>query len=151
MWALKEQTVLRQKSRRTMITGRGRRKNGMEERRVENMSFVEIAKVNEIPAGTMKHIEVDGKELCIANVSGTFYVIGDRCGHENARLSLGTLTNTIVTCPMHFSRFDVTTGKLISGPKLEGSGPADMFAKCPEEVQKAMEQMFQHIGENQSL
>jgi hypothetical protein len=26
-----------------------------------------------------------------------------------------------------------------------------MFAKCPEEVQKAMKQMFQHIGESQSL
>jgi len=123
----------------------------MNEGELSNMSFVKVAKVSEIPDGTMKHIEVDGKELCIANVSGKFYVIGDRCGHENARLSLGTLTNIIVTCPMHFSRFDVTTGKLISGPKLEGSGPADMFAKCPEEVQKAMKQMFQRIGENQSL
>lgn len=118
---------------------------------VSNMSFVKVAKVSEIPDGTMKHIEVDGKELCIANVIGKFYVIGDRCGHENARLSLGTLTNTIVTCPMHFSRFDVTTEKLISGAKLEGSGSDNMFAKCPEEVQKAMKQMFQQIGENQSL
>ncbi len=123
----------------------------MKEGELSNMSFVKVAKVSEIPDETMKHIEVDGKELCIANVIGKFYVIGDRCGHENARLSLGTLTNTIVTCPMHFSRFDVTTEKLISGAKLEGSGSDNMFAKCPEEVQKAMKQMFQQIGENQSL
>jgi len=30
--------------------------------------FVEVAKVNEIPDETMKHIEVDGKEVLIANV-----------------------------------------------------------------------------------
>ena len=114
-------------------------------------NYVKVAIKSEIPVGKMKHIEVNGKEIMIANVEGKFYAISDRCGHENARLSLGTLTNTIVTCPMHFSRFDVTTGKLISGPKLEGSGAANMFAKCPEEVQKAMKQMFQHIGENQSL
>lgn len=87
------------------------------------MSFVEVAKVSEIPAGTMKHIEASGKELCIANVSGTIYVIGDRCGHQNASLSRGTLQGKIVTCPLHFSRFDVTTGKKISGPveaKIDG-------------------------------
>lgn len=95
----------------------------MKERRVERMSFVEVAKASEIPAGTMKHIEAGGKELCIANVSGTIYVIGDRCGHQNASHSMGTLQGKVVTCPLHFSRFDVTTGKKISGPveaKIDG-------------------------------
>ena len=71
----------------------------------------------------MKYIEAGGQELCIANVSGTFYVIEDRCCHQNASLSMGTLLGKIVTCPLHFSRFDVTTGKKISGPveaKMDG-------------------------------
>ncbi|MFA5295407.1 MAG: Rieske 2Fe-2S domain-containing protein [Methanoregulaceae archaeon] len=55
------------------------------------MSFVEVAKTNEIPAATMKHVKVDVKELRIVNVSGTFYVIGERCGHQNASLAIGTL------------------------------------------------------------
>jgi nitrite reductase/ring-hydroxylating ferredoxin subunit len=87
-------------------------------------SFVEVANVNGIPSGTMKHIEAGGKELCIANVSGIFYAIGDRCPHMNALLSMGTLQGTIVTCPLHFSRFDLKTGKKLSGPvfpKIEGS------------------------------
>jgi nitrite reductase/ring-hydroxylating ferredoxin subunit len=87
------------------------------------MSFVEVAKVSGIPAGTMNHVETGGKELCIANVNGTFYAIGDRCGHQNASLAMGTLQGKIVTCPLHFSRFDVTTGKKISGPveaKIDG-------------------------------
>ena len=87
------------------------------------MSFVEVCKAAEIPAGTMKHVEAGGKELCIANVSGKFFAFGDRCPHMNASLSMGTLRGTIVTCPLHFSRFDVTTGKKISGPvepKMDG-------------------------------
>jgi nitrite reductase/ring-hydroxylating ferredoxin subunit len=71
----------------------------------------------------MKHVEAGGKEICIVNVGGTFYAIGDRCPHMNATLSMGTLQGKILTCPFHFSRFDVTTGKKISGPvepKVEG-------------------------------
>jgi nitrite reductase/ring-hydroxylating ferredoxin subunit len=61
--------------------------------------FVEVAKVNEIPDGKMKHFEVDGKEVLIANVDGKFYAISDRCGHMNALLSMGNLAGTTVTCP----------------------------------------------------
>jgi len=30
----------------------------------------EVAKVNEIPDGKIKHVEVDGKEVLIANIGG---------------------------------------------------------------------------------
>ena len=114
------------------------------------MNFVNIAKVSDIPPGTMKHIEAGGTELCIANVNGTFYAIADRCGHENACLSRGSLMDTIVTCPMHSSQFDVTTGKLMSDPVLELGGVAKMFAGCPETVKTAVKQMFDGIAEEQS-
>jgi nitrite reductase/ring-hydroxylating ferredoxin subunit len=115
------------------------------------MDFIKVAKVSEIPAGTMKHVEAGGIELCIANVGGKFYAIGDRCGHENARLSRGSLMDTIVTCPMHSSQFDVTTGKLMSGPVLELGGLKKMFTGCPEKVKKAVGQMFEGIAGEQRL
>ena len=115
------------------------------------MNFVKVARASEIPAGTMKHVEAAGTELCIANVNGTFYAIGDRCGHENARLSRGSLVDTIVTCPMHSSQFDVTTGKLMSGPVLELGGLMKMFTGCPEKVKTAVSQMFDGIAEEQRL
>jgi nitrite reductase/ring-hydroxylating ferredoxin subunit len=97
------------------------------------LSFIEVAKTSGIAAGSMKHVEAGGKELCIVNAGGTFYAIGDRCPHMNALLSMGTLQGTILTCPFHFSRFDVKTGKKISGPveqKLEGADrlPAPILA-----------------------
>ncbi|MFZ0511311.1 MAG: Rieske 2Fe-2S domain-containing protein [Candidatus Nitrosopolaris sp.] len=60
----------------------------------------EDAKVNEIPDGKMKHVEVDGKELLIASVGDKFYAISDRCGHMNAILTMGNLTGKQVTYSM---------------------------------------------------
>ena len=51
-------------------------------------------------------IEVDGKEVLIANVGGKFYAISDRCGHMNALLSTRTLTGNIYS-NMSFSWFKV--------------------------------------------
>jgi len=81
------------------------------------MTFTKVAKTFDVPAGNMKHVEVEGIELLIANIEGKFYVVGDRCPHLNAKISEGTLNKTIVTCPRHLSTFDVTTGKVISGTR----------------------------------
>jgi nitrite reductase/ring-hydroxylating ferredoxin subunit len=78
-------------------------------------AFVKVAKTSDVPVGKMLHVEVDGKEILIANVERKFYAVGDRCPHMNAMLSKGTLNNSIVTCPRHFSSFDLVTGKAVSG------------------------------------
>ena len=115
------------------------------------MRFVKVAKKGEIPDGAMKHVEIDDTEICVANVGGTYYAFSDRCGHENARLSRGSLMGTVVTCPMHASQFDVTTGKLLSGPVLELEGIAEKFAGCPDTVRKSVGEMFAGIAEEQRL
>ena len=84
---------------------------------MNNVTFVKVAKTIDIPAGKMKHVEVDGIEILIANVEGKFYAVGDKCPHLNATVSNGTLNKTIVTCPRHLSTFDVTTGRVISGTR----------------------------------
>ena len=81
------------------------------------MTFTKVAKTFDVPVGKMKHVEVEGIEILIANVEGKFYAVGDRCPHLNAKVSEGTLNKTIVTCPRHLSTFDVTTGRVISGTR----------------------------------
>lgn len=82
------------------------------------MVFTDAAAANDVPAGGMVHLEVNGREVLLANVDGTLHAVGDRCGHEGARLSVGRLEGRVVTCPAHGSRFDVTTGKNLSGPVM---------------------------------
>jgi nitrite reductase/ring-hydroxylating ferredoxin subunit len=106
------------------------------------LSFIKVAETSDIPLGKMKHVEVDEKEIMLASVDGKIYATSDRCSHMNARVSMGTLDKNIVTFPQHFSRFDVITEKMVSGP-VEMTGSANMFEKCPEEVQKTILQLVQ--------
>lgn len=97
--------------------------------------FVEVAKLDEVPAGKMKHIEFNGKEIMIVNLGGKFYALNDRCSHTNAPLSMGHIQDSILTCPMHGARFDITTGKKVSDPKM----PSFNIDSLPVNMQKYME------------
>lgn len=43
---------------------------------MNHVTLMKVAKTNYIPAGKMKHVEVDGIEILIANVEGKFYAVG---------------------------------------------------------------------------
>lgn len=111
----------------------------------DSSGWLEVANVDEIPVGTMKHVEVNDREIAIANVNGKFYAIDDRCGHASARLSSGGLRGNIVTCPLHGAQFDVTTGKKQSEPRLGGSIP-DMD-KLPQSFLKRIEHSAKILAE----
>jgi 3-phenylpropionate/trans-cinnamate dioxygenase ferredoxin subunit len=82
------------------------------------LTLVKVAETSGIASGQMKAIKLAEKEVLIANVNGVYYAIGNICTHQGGDLSKGTLEGTTVTCPKHKSKFDVTTGKVISGPKI---------------------------------
>jgi len=77
------------------------------------LGFVKVAETSEIPAGKMKLVKLEEKEILISNVNGNYYAIVNRCTHRGGDLSKGSLDGNIVTCPVHGAKFDVTTGKAI--------------------------------------
>jgi len=108
-----------------------------------NVSYVEVAKIDEIPPGNMKHVELDGKEIVVSNINGKFYAMDERCGHMNARLSNGNINQNIVTCPFHAAKFDISTGKKVGEPVLEI--PPDM-EPLPPKWQKYMENVGKEMS-----
>ena len=108
----------------------------------KNQEYVEAGKASEISNGQMKHVEINGKEIAIANLDGKFFAIADRCAHMNARLSRGNINQNIVTCPFHGAKFDITSGKKIGEPVLEvppGMEPlSPTWQKYMESVGKEM-------------
>ena len=99
------------------------------------MNSVEVASVDDVPVGTIRRVEAKGIEIVLANVKGTIHGVSERCGHQNAPLSKGTLHENIITCPLHHAQFDVPTGKMISG-MVELSLPK--MPRAPKEFQHAM-------------
>jgi nitrite reductase/ring-hydroxylating ferredoxin subunit len=83
------------------------------------MGFTKVASMNDLKPGRMKGIEVEQKKICLANVNGNFYAIGNRCTHANCSLSDGTLNGPNIKCPCHSSIFNVQTGAIVKGPAKE--------------------------------
>ena len=73
--------------------------------------FLSVAKASDIPPGEMKTARVGDANVVIANVDGTFFAFGGLCSHEEAPLEEGELDADVVTCPWHFTRFNVRTGE----------------------------------------
>jgi nitrite reductase/ring-hydroxylating ferredoxin subunit len=104
--------------------------------------FVDAAKVDEIPVGKLRHVEVNGKEIVIANINGKFNALCDRCSHANAPLSSGTLKGNTLICAMHGAQFDVTTGKKISDPpSMDLIAMQKNIGPLPDTWQKVMEHL----------
>ncbi|MBN1109636.1 MAG: Rieske 2Fe-2S domain-containing protein, partial [Methanomassiliicoccales archaeon] len=83
-----------------------------------------MAKVGEIPPGTMMGVDIGGKYYLIANVEGDFHAMDGLCSHMAGQLWKGALEGNVVKCPRHGSRFDVRTGEVISNPKIPLIGKA---------------------------
>jgi nitrite reductase/ring-hydroxylating ferredoxin subunit len=82
------------------------------------LTLVKVAETSEIPLGQVKVVKLAEKEVLLANVNGVYYAIGNICTHMGGELSRGMLEGNTVTCPKHKAKFDVTTGKVVSGPKI---------------------------------
>lgn len=97
--------------------------------------FIEVAKLGDIPPGTLRAAVVGDAEILLANVAGTIHAMGNRCGHMNASLAEGVLDDLIVTCAFHGARFDVTTGHKA----------ADAVVKPPPALDRAPPEMLPYL------
>jgi len=66
----------------------------------------------------MKVFKFGEKQVLISNINGVYHAIGNVCTHMGGDLSKGTLEGSTVTCPRHKAKFDVTTGAVVSAPKV---------------------------------
>jgi 3-phenylpropionate/trans-cinnamate dioxygenase ferredoxin subunit len=86
-----------------------------------------VAAVGDLPAGTRKRIEVNGRAIVVFNIGGEFFALNDRCPHRGGSLSRGWQTGLveadgpgryrysrkgeIIRCPWHGWEFDIRTGQ----------------------------------------
>ena len=74
---------------------------------------VRVCSVADVPALSSQRFDVDGHRLCVVHLDDDWYVIGDRCSHEEASLAEGDLwpEECEIECPKHSSTFDLRTGE----------------------------------------
>ncbi|MEJ7642465.1 MAG: Rieske 2Fe-2S domain-containing protein [Candidatus Nitrosocosmicus sp.] len=81
--------------------------------------FVRVADTKDMPHSQMREVQVDGQNICLANIDGKYYAIDNICTHEGGPLADGKLEGYSVECPWHSSKFDVRTGEVTNPPANE--------------------------------
>jgi len=91
-----------------------------------------VGTVDELPAGSKRIVQVDGLEIGVFNVRGSYYALPNRCLHQGGPLCEGNVGGTvratsesgwkpewvqegeIVVCPWHGLEFNITTGRCLA-------------------------------------
>jgi apoptosis-inducing factor 3 len=102
-----------------------------------------VAKVGELPSGTMKQVAVEGGEILLTNVGGEISALGAFCTHYNARLTNGILSGHTIVCPSHQACFCAKSGDLKEPPALNALPKfevvlrgEDVVVRLPEKLGK---------------
>lgn len=80
--------------------------------------LVAVARIEEIPVGTVKVVEAGGRQIALCNDAGTIYAIDDVCTHDRGPLDQGFLEGHEIECPRHGARFDVRDGRATRLPAV---------------------------------
>ncbi len=72
--------------------------------------FRTVARLDDVPRGTMLQVELDGEKIVLAHVGDRVFALHDECTHEEFPLSSGELVGGQVICKLHGARFDLETG-----------------------------------------
>lgn len=80
------------------------------------ITFTAVADVADVPAGSAKVVELDGKSILICHSNGGLFAVANRCSHADEPLACGRIRAGWIACPVHGARFDLETGRAMNPP-----------------------------------
>ncbi len=97
------------------------------------MSRHVVSTIQEIPPGSRRIVEIEGRSIGVFNIDGEFFALRNRCPHQGGPLCSGRLSGfptarvpgeyrytrkgEILRCPWHGWEFEVKTGRSWVDPK----------------------------------
>ena len=77
-------------------------------------NFVKLTTESDLPAiNQAKEFRCGDKEICVANVDGTYSAIDNICLHRGGPLGQGAIEQGKVVCPWHGWEWDPKTGQAV--------------------------------------
>lgn len=86
---------------------------------MSNQQTVKVCDLDDIPDNDMRCVSLADRNVVVAKTEAGVFVADEMCTHEDARLCDGNLNGTKIKCPLHGSRFDLLTGKVLDDPADE--------------------------------
>ena len=84
--------------------------------------YTKVASLSELSSGEMKMVTLGEEDILLANVDGKIHAVSDLCSHADASLSDGYIEEGEVECPLHGSRFNLTTGEPLKVYEIKVEG-----------------------------
>lgn len=84
----------------------------------ENLDYIEIAPVSELPNGERLFVDLGDKPIVIFKIADQIFAIGDVCSHDEGPLGDGLLEGHSVVCPRHGGEFNIRTGQALQMPAV---------------------------------
>jgi len=78
-----------------------------------------VCELSDVPLKEMRCVSLADRNVLVAHTENGVFVSDEMCTHEDARLCDGNLNGSLVKCPLHGSRFDLTTGQVLDDPAEE--------------------------------
>ena len=79
--------------------------------------WVAVCQAGEIEEEDVRRFDHEGRTFAIYRLAGgRFYATAGLCTHAKVHLADGMVMGSIIECPKHNGRFDVTTGKAKGAP-----------------------------------
>lgn len=82
------------------------------------MTCYQTIATDAVPMGEARVVYAGDRSLAVCNVGGEFFVIDNRCTHDNGPLGEGKLDGDQIECPRHGARFDVRSGRATRLPAV---------------------------------
>jgi 3-phenylpropionate/trans-cinnamate dioxygenase ferredoxin subunit len=92
--------------------------------RMDDASYIQVAKLDDVPVGKTLAVEVGGKSIVLANSADQIFAIINRCSHAEQPLACGRVRNGWIACPVHGARFELATGAVLNPPATQ---PIEIF------------------------
>lgn len=78
--------------------------------------FTAVANVADVPAGSIKVVDLDGQSILLCHSNGRLFAVANRCSHAEEPLACGRVRAGWIACPVHGARFDLETGRAMNPP-----------------------------------
>lgn len=95
-----------------------------------------VGVVKDFPIGSVKQLELAGREIALVHSEEGFFAVDDICTHAEVSLSEGTLKGCLLECPMHGAEFDVRSGEAKSLPATKPLATYEVFVDGSDEIAK---------------
>jgi naphthalene 1,2-dioxygenase ferredoxin component len=77
--------------------------------------FADVGSLQQVPNRGVRFVEVDGRDVMLFRADANVVALGGNCTHAFASLRDGEVEGTTIVCGRHGARFDLTTGRSLSG------------------------------------